>query len=299
MPRAAASSGTASTSRARSARVASRSRIREPSSSEDETFSQSSGSEWSANVTSTVSRGGRGARRGGGRGAGRRAPSMRALNALVEAVAPAAALLPPPAPPETGARTPQTPPGVDAVINAVVRRAPRAPRRPLQTARRGARAPVPARHQLATRAGRPSVGRGGTVAAAAPANSPAAARAPAPPPMNHALNRSVNNRVNLECIVCLENLDSAATVMEEPGNEVQEGAGDEQRQMLVNDFAAIMGYPGGIRNPFYGPQGPIIPPNVNGRIRVGRGGVVLADIDPREIAATPCGHMYHKYCIER
>lgn len=66
-----------------------------------------------------------------------------------------------------------------------------------------------------------------------------------------------------ECIVCLENLDSPATVSE-----------------VVPD-------PNGNPNPHY--------PNSRKNLALNK----LRNLDVREIVTTVCGHMYHSYCVQK
>jgi hypothetical protein len=90
------------------------------------------------------------------------------------------------------------------------------------------------------------------------------------------LNQSMME--GFECAVCLENLASPTTILEE--NE----AAYDARIAAVNLMNAAM--EGNV-----GADGQVVidPPAVS----------ALRDINPREIAATNCGHIYHKYCIEK
>jgi hypothetical protein len=113
--------------------------------------------------------------------------------------------------------------------------------------------------------------------AAAPATPPTVAPQRQAPPVN--MNATFNPSY-FECIVCLENLDSPATILEPNAGGGDDGDGDITLQQINNLLGAAGLLPAGQQPP---PQPRRINQAAAKRERE------LAKIDPREICCTNCG----------
>lgn len=109
-------------------------------------------------------------------------------------------------------------------------------------------------------------------------------------------------RTVFECIVCYESLDSAAPVTEQNNGDNNDGAMQNQHNQNPNVAPVAAAAAGGQdADPIAIPM-PLVNPIRRRQPASGaalRRENALAQIDPTEIVTTSCGHMYHRYCLQK
>jgi len=110
---------------------------------------------------------------------------------------------------------------------------------------------------------------------------------PTTPPLVNQVVPPVNGV--FECAICMERLSCPATIIE--NNDNQPNAANNPGEQGEDPGLGVLEIIDDIEyRVFYNPN----IPRPRRRIAVN-----LADVNPKEIMATPCGHMYHHYCIQK